>query len=57
MLKAKKKEPSPAPSSFDEAENDDDSEFTVGSDLDDSDDEFNPTPKGRNAMRQAAIQG
>ena len=61
ILKAKKKEPTPPPSSFSEEEEGEDdgdhSEFSIETDLDDSDDEYNPTPKGRNAQRQAAIQG
>ena len=58
MKKAKKKEITPPPSSFeeDDEEEDDHSDFTVP-DSGDSEDEFNPAPKGRNARRQAAIQG
>jgi hypothetical protein len=60
-LHPKKKEPTPPPSSFSEEEKGEDdgdhSEFSIETDLDDSDDEYNPTPKGRNAQRQAAIQG
>ncbi|CAC5371972.1 RSF1 [Mytilus coruscus] len=58
MKKSKKKEITPPPSSFEEdeeVEDDDHSDFTV-TDSDESDDEFNPAPKGRNARRQAAIQ-
>ncbi|XP_076096178.1 uncharacterized protein LOC143067060 [Mytilus galloprovincialis] len=57
LKKAKKKEITPPPSSFeeDDEEEDDHSDFTVP-DSGDSEDEFNPAPKGRNARRQAAIQ-
>lgn len=47
----KRKEPTPEPSSFEE--DNVDSEFEVGSEVETSDDEFTPT-KGRNAQRQEA---